>query len=208
MSFELLLRLAFYAMFLTFVLAMRAPTRSASTRQGSLSARLQAHHDHEVPRLLRLRQIFGLPFYVGLLTWTFAPQYIRWAALPFPGWLRVGGAAVGAAAVALNAWSHRTLARRLGDAFDPALRLRPVPTLVTEGPFARVRHPIYLAFLLVQIAVLLITANGLVGGCGLAIIFSVIVVRVPVEERLLIEQFGDDYRRYAAGTGRLVPRFR
>jgi hypothetical protein len=46
------------------------------------------------------------------------------------------------------------------------------------------RHPIYLAFLLMQISVLLLTSNWFIGFCGLAIIVSVIAIRVPEEEKL------------------------
>ena len=98
------------------------------------------------------------------------------------------------------------LSQKLGEDFDPALRLLKVPALVKEGPYAKIRHPIYLAFLLMQISVLLLTSNWLIGFCGLAIIIAVIAIRVPEEERLLIEQFGDEYRKYMKNTGMLLPK--
>ena len=41
-------------------------------------------------------------------------------------------------------------------------------------------------------------------------VFSVllIVVRIPKEERMMLEQFGEEYRVYMKRTGRLLPRFR
>jgi protein-S-isoprenylcysteine O-methyltransferase Ste14 len=83
-----------------------------------------------------------------------------------------------------------------------------VPALVKEGPYAIIRHPIYLAFLLMQLSVLLLTANWLIGFCGLAIIVSVIAIRVPEEEKLLIEQFDDEYQEYIKRTGTLFPKLR
>jgi protein-S-isoprenylcysteine O-methyltransferase Ste14 len=68
------------------------------------------------------------------------------------------------------------------------------------------RHPIYLAFLLMQISVLLLTANWLIGLCGIAIILSVIAIRVPEEEKLLMEQFGVEYGDYRKETGSLLPK--
>ena len=56
-----------------------------------------------------------------------------------------------------------------------------------------------------QISALLLTANWLIGLCGIAIIVSVIVIRVPEEEKLLIEQFGDEYCTYMKQTGALLP---
>jgi protein-S-isoprenylcysteine O-methyltransferase Ste14 len=82
-----------------------------------------------------------------------------------------------------------------------------VPALVKDGPYTTVRHPIYLAFLLMQISVLLLTANWLIGFCGLAIILAVIAIRVPEEEKLLTEQFGDEYGEYRKRTGALLPKF-
>lgn len=208
MNLEIFFRIAFYVIFFSFAFVMTAYTRKAKTRTGDIAARMKQHEQHEVPLLLRLRQIFGIPFYLGLLVWTFAPQYMEWSALPLPVWARWAGVALGLFAVFLNAWSHRTLSRILGADFDPALRLLNVPALVKEGPYARIRHPIYLAFLLMQTSALLITANWLIGLCGLAIIISVILIRVPEEERLLIEQFGDEYRDYIQQTGSLIPRLR
>lgn len=156
--------------------------------------------------MLKLRQIFGIPFYVGVLIWTFAPRWMEWSALELPIWLRWTGLGLGIFAVFLNGWSHRTLSLILGKDFDPVLRLLRVPALVTTGPYAKIRHPIYLAFLLMQTAMLLLSANWFIGGCGLAIILSVIAIRIPEEEKLLIEQFGDEYRRYRAHTGRLFPK--
>jgi protein-S-isoprenylcysteine O-methyltransferase Ste14 len=164
------------------------------------------HDQHEVPLLLRLRQIFGIPFYLGVLVWTFAPRFMTWSALALPTWVRWVGLALGIFAIFINAWSHRTLSRRLGEDFDPALRLLKVPALVKEGPYARLRHPIYLAFFLMQISVLLLTSNWFIGLCGIAIIISVIAIRVPEEERRLVEQFGDEYREYMKRTWRYFPR--
>ena len=88
------------------------------------------------------------------------------------------------------------------------LRLLKVPALVKEGPYAKMRHPIYLAFLLMQVSVLLLTSNWLIGLSGLAIIVAVILIRVPEEEKLLIEQFGDEYREYMKNTGAFLPEFK
>lgn len=148
----------------------------------------------------------NIPFYLGVLVWTFTPKFMAWSSIPFPIWMRWAGLTLGIFAIALNAWSHKTLSQKLGADFDPALRLLKIPALVTEGPYTRMRHPIYLAFLLMQIAVLFLTSNWFIGFCGIAIIISVIAIRVPEEEKLLIEQFGNDYLNYKKNTGALLPK--
>jgi protein-S-isoprenylcysteine O-methyltransferase Ste14 len=41
-------------------------------------------------------------------------------------------------------------------------------------------------------------------------VFSVflIAIRIPREERMMLEKFGEEYRVYMKRTGRLLPRFR
>ena len=206
MVLEVFFKVAFFVVFFSFAYVMTAYTKKARARKEDRATRIKMHDEHEVPLLLRLRQVFGIPFYLGVLMWTFAPKYMEWSALALPAPVRWAGLALGLFAILINAWSHRTLSQKLGEDFDPALRLLKVPALVKEGPYARLRHPIYLAFLLMQISVLLLTLNWFIGLCGIAIILSVIAIRVPEEERLLVDQFGDEYREYMQRTGRLLPR--
>jgi protein-S-isoprenylcysteine O-methyltransferase Ste14 len=207
MNIELFFKITFFVVFFSFAYVMTAYTKKAKARKEDTAARMKMHHEHEVPLLLRLRQIFGIPFYLGVLAWTFAPKFMAWSAIPFPIWVRWAGLALGLASIFINGWSHKTLSAKLGEDFDPALRLLKVPALVKDGPYAKMRHPIYFAFLLMQISVLLLTSNWFIGFCGLAIIVSVIAIRVPEEESLLIEQFGDEYRNYIRNTGSLLPKF-
>ena len=206
MSLEIFFKIAFFILFFSFAYVMTAYTKKAKARKEDKASRMKMHNENEVPLLLKLRTLFGIPFYLGVLVWTFVQRWMEWSNLPLPVWLRWVGVGLGVLAILLNAWSHKTLSQRLGEDFDPALRLLKVPALVTEGPYGRMRHPIYLAFLLMQIAVLLLTANWFVGFCGIAIIISVIAIRIPEEEKLLIEQFGDEYHNYIKQTGSLLPK--
>jgi len=208
MTPEIFFKIAFFVVLFSFAYVMTAYTQKAKARKEDTATRVQMHHEHEVPLLLRLRQIFGIPFYLGVLVWTFAPKFMEWSALALPVWARWTGLALGLLSVFPNAWSHKTLSERLGEDFDPVMRLLKVPALVKEGPYAKMRHPIYLAFLMMQISVLLLTSNWFIGFCGLAIIVSVIAIRIPEEEKLLTEQFGDEYREYIKNTGALLPVFR
>jgi protein-S-isoprenylcysteine O-methyltransferase Ste14 len=208
MTQETIFKIAFYLLFFSFAYVMTAYSKKAKTRQEDIAANKKMHDEHEIPLLLKIRQLFGLPFYIGILLWTFTPSLMEWSALSLPLWLRWTGLALGLFAIILNAWSHKTLSLKLGPDFNPALRLLKVPALVKEGPYAKVRHPIYLAFLFMQIAVLLLTSNWLIGLSGIAIIISVIAIRVPEEEKLLTEQFGADYLNYLTQTGRLIPKFK
>lgn len=206
MILEIFFKVAFFIVFFSFAYVMTTYSKKAKAGKEDKAARMKMHNENEVPLLLKLRTIFGIPFYLGVLVWTFAPKFMAWSAIPFPAWVRWAGLGLGVFAIWLNAWSHKTLSNKLGADFDPAMRLLKAPALVTEGPYARMRHPIYFAFLLMQIAVLFLTSNWLIGFCGLAIIISVIAIRVPEEEKLLIEQFGEQYQNYMKHSGSLLPK--
>ncbi len=206
MTLEIFFKIAFFVVFFSFAYVMTAYSKKAKAGKEDKAARMKMHNENEVPLLLKLRTIFGIPFYLGVLVWTFAPRFMAWSAIPFPAWVRWTGLGLGIFAIILNAWSHKTLSQKLGADFDPAMRLLKVPALVTEGPYARMRHPIYLAFLMMQIAVLFLTSNWLIGFCGIAIIISVIAIRVPEEEKMLIEQFGEQYQTYMKHSGSLLPK--
>ena len=205
---EIFFKIAFFVILFSFAYVMTAYTKKAKARKQDKVTRVKMHNESEVPLLLKLRAIFGIPFYFGVLVWIFAPKFMEWSALLLPVWVRWTGLALGILSVFLNAWSHKTLSTKLGEDFDPMLRLLKVPALVKDGPYTKMRHPIYLAFLLMQISVLFLTSNWFIGLCGIAIIISVIAIRVPEEEKLLIEQFGDEYREYMKHTGRYLPKLR
>ena len=99
MTLELFFKIAFFTIFFSFAFVMTAYTKKAKTHEGNLTTRMRAHDEYEVPLLLKLRQLFGIPFYLGVLIWTFAPKYMEWSGLTLPVWLRWFGLALGVFAV-------------------------------------------------------------------------------------------------------------
>lgn len=89
------------------------------------------------------------------------------------------------------------------------------PQLVTGGPYARVRNPLYLGNFVTAagFAIAFTGANSsftrlaLVFG-SLAFVVAVYAVIVPHEERFLRSQFGDAFVRYCARVPRIVPQRR
>jgi protein-S-isoprenylcysteine O-methyltransferase Ste14 len=52
----------------------------------------------------------------------------------------------------------------------------------------------------------LLLHNWIAGCAGLVAFLPLYLVRVPREERMMLDHFGDDYRAYCVQTGRIVPR--
>lgn len=67
------------------------------------------------------------------------------------------------------------------------------------------RHPIYLAYIAFMICMALITANWFFVAL---IVISIVVfaLRIPKEEEMLIETFGDEYKAYMQRTRGLWPK--
>jgi len=86
------------------------------------------------------------------------------------------------------------------------MKLREGHQLVTAGPYRRVRHPLYTAFILLGIAWFLLTGNWLIGGTWLTAIVLGINTRLNPEERMLLDEVGEVYARYQRQTGRFLPR--
>jgi protein-S-isoprenylcysteine O-methyltransferase Ste14 len=76
--------------------------------------------------------------------------------------------------------------------------------LATEGPYARVRHPQYLGFILIMVGFLLQwpTFATLVMFPILLVVYRRLAIR---EEREVGDRFGETWERYAAATPRFLP---
>ena len=107
---------------------------------------------------------------------------------------------------ATGAWLFDRSARALGANWSLVARTRVEHGLVRTGPFARVRHPIYLAMLLLLGALGL--GLGHIAGLLMAIplFYAGTAIRVREEERLLRQQFGQAYDDYARDTPAFIPR--
>ena len=78
--------------------------------------------------------------------------------------------------------------------------------LATAGPYARIRHPQYVAFVLILLGFLLQWPTLLT-----LLMFPILLVmygRLAVtEEAEMQSQFGEVFKRYAQGTPRFIPRW-
>jgi len=87
----------------------------------------------------------------------------------------------------------------------PEVYIRIKGKLVTEGPFSVVRHPTYFAHTMIFSGVFLITEVVAVGIIALIDFFFIHIIIVPLEEKELLNRFGEDYRVYRERTPRFFP---
>ena len=80
--------------------------------------------------------------------------------------------------------------------------------LVTRGIYGVLRHPIYVSMILWAVAQPLLLQNAVAGFGGVVAAACIWLVRVPLEERMMLERFGTAYRDYLSRTGRILPRLR
>jgi len=78
--------------------------------------------------------------------------------------------------------------------------------LVRSGPYARVRHPIYLGLLLFLLAMAVALGHWLQLVVAVPLYLAGTEIRTRIEDRLLEQTFGDAFRDYRNSTPALLPR--
>ncbi len=149
--------------------------------------------------LFRVFGFFFLLFIMGSIL--LGAPWVRALGLPLPDWLREAGFVLGLFSLALWTWSQTALGTR----WSANLMLRKGHTLITTGPYARIRHPLYTAMTGWSAGLALVSANWIFIVVA-AVVTSVFFLRVPREEQMLLTQFGEEYREYMQRTGRFFPR--
>ncbi len=131
----------------------------------------------------------------------------------FTGWLDFANypqinvlGALGAVAFGGCLWLLYRAHVDLGRNWSPTVEVMKEQQLVTSGIYAQIRHPIYAAMWLWGLAQLLMLANVVAGPATLIFFGIVYFRRVPREEQMMIDHFGDDYRQYMQRTGGVIPK--
>lgn len=110
------------------------------------------------------------------------------------------GIALLAAGLAFSVWARVHLGRN----WSGTVTIKQEHELIRTGPYRFVRHPIYTGLLLgfVGTAIARGEWRGLV---AVAILLAAVWRKAMVEERFMVEHFGDAYARYRAEVRALIP---
>jgi protein-S-isoprenylcysteine O-methyltransferase Ste14 len=146
--------------------------------------------------------IFVLPLIYSLTSWLDRADYrLSPGARARAGW-------VGTGLLAAAIWLFWRAHRDLGSNWSPSLEIGEQHTLVTEGIYRHIRHPMYASQAVWSLAQLLLLPNWIAGWAGLVTFLPLYLSRIPNEEQMMLDHFGKAYQDYCARTGRLVPPLR
>ena len=118
------------------------------------------------------------------------------------------GVVVGTLAIATAVGSVSLImsaVKTLGKEWSITARMVEGHKLATQGPYARVRHPIYTGMLGMLIATGLSISHWIALLAAIVVFAIGTLIRVRIEERLLRETFGARFEEYARQVPALIP---
>jgi protein-S-isoprenylcysteine O-methyltransferase Ste14 len=124
--------------------------------------------------------------------------------LPLPGgvwWPTITGILLMWVGLAVRIWSVLTL----GHFFQLMVVIQDDHRVIDKGPYRFVRHPSYLGDLIYCLGLGLVASDWISFGVLLAGTTAVVLMRIKVEERTLVQALGSEYSRYMTRTACLVP---
>ena len=185
-----------YFLAMVIQILIRAPI-SQRRKSEKMSARRITSQENLLLGLLFAGMLF-LPLIYSATNWLDFANYTlpAWA-----GWL---GVVVMLGALFIFWRSHADL----GLNWSPSLEIREKHTLITNGIYGTIRHPMYASQWLWSIAQILLIQNWIAGLIGLIIFTPFYLLRVRAEERLMLDTFGEEYQAYMQRTGGVLPKIR
>jgi protein-S-isoprenylcysteine O-methyltransferase Ste14 len=142
--------------------------------------------------------IIGLAIIPGIYVFTGFPLSADYLLSPL-------SVVIGAALYVAAMWIFRRTHKELGKNWSISLEIREKHELISAGPYALIRHPMYTSFLLMALGQAFLLANWFVGLAGLVGFAILFFLRVDKEEQMMLEFFGPQYRDYMNRTKRIIP---
>ncbi len=90
--------------------------------------------------------------------------------------------------------------------WSPSLELYEGHTLITQGIYHYLRHPMYASQLVWAAAQVLLIQNWIAGLGSILFFVPFYILRSTAEESMMVAKFGEAYRRYKNSTGGILPK--
>jgi len=120
--------------------------------------------------------------------------------LPHGLWCFWSGAAITAGGLLFSVWARR----HLGKNWSQAVTVKEGHELITSGPYALVRHPIYTGLLLALLGSAVARGEWR-GLLAVALVFGALWHKLRLEEKWMRAQFGESFEVYSRHVAALVP---
>lgn len=157
--------------------------------------------EHEGKALFAFRLVSWFVMMGILVSYALNLPWLDAFHIVFPDWLRWAGFALGLISILFWTWTQMAL----GEEWSAQLQLREGHYLVTSGPYTHIRHPMYTGIAGFGLGVALVAANWIFVALASLVIIG-LALRIPKEEKMLIDEFGEEYRAYMRRTGSWLPR--
>lgn len=166
---------------------------------GLLSAKPDARTQSPGSRLLEL----GLTLLAFSLVFTsyFRSGWRAWSFVPHNDLTGAIGLLMVLLGISFSIWARLQLGRN----WSGTVSVKEGHTLIRQGPYTIVRHPIYSGLVLAYLGVAMIVGE-IRGLLGVGILVLSFWLKSRTEERFMLEQFGADYRHYQHQVKALIPR--
>jgi protein-S-isoprenylcysteine O-methyltransferase Ste14 len=174
------------------MVAIRAP-------HGRRSRGVKVAASHKTPLETGLLVLAWVGFFVPLI-WVVLPVFFFAEYPPSNGPL-----VAGVTCLVIGLWLFYRSHADLGANWSITLEVREQHRLITQGVYRRIRHPMYLALLLYSVGQALVIPNWVAGPANLIAFAILLALRLRAEERMMVEEFGDEYAAYTSRTKRLIP---
>ena len=110
------------------------------------------------------------------------------------------GVALCVAGLAFCIWARFTLGRN----WSRVVTLKGGHELITSGPYALVRHPIYTGLLTMFVATVIVLGH-VAGIIAMPFVFVSFWIKLRYEEKLMLKQFPEQYAAYQQRVKRIIP---
>ncbi len=97
-------------------------------------------------------------------------------------------------------WARFTLGRN----WSGVVTLKRGHELISDGPYALVRHPIYTGLLTMFVATVIVLGH-VAGIIAMPFVFVSLWIKLRYEEKLMLKQFPNEYAAYQQRVKRIIP---
>lgn len=111
---------------------------------------------------------------------------------------------IGIVVFAMSFLGRIVAVKELGPNYSQYIECNDRGFLVTTGAYSKIRHPLYLFYILEMVG-FIVTKYNIVSLLALGIVIITTLHRITAEEKALLYRFGDEFEKYRQKTKKLIP---